>query len=435
MIAFEKDLMANPTDVVMVVGDVTSTMACSIVAKKMNTKVAHVEAGIRSWDLTMPEEINRMVTDTLSDYYFTTSETANHNLRNAGAREDQIFFVGNVMIDTLLANMPRFRKPDFFDRLQLENGNYLVLTLHRPANVDEGDKLRKLLSEIVNNIQGSPVVFPIHPRTAKMFSELNINTNNLYIVEPLGYLEFNYLVKHSKAVITDSGYGSEENYEFMEENRIEPFVKYNYFHKEEKKAFKNNAFLAQNLYYNEKEDYFVCPMGQHMKKVGDTTRTTESGYVSKISIYQAENCNGCPLRCLCHKSKTNRRIEVNHNLNRHKQKVRELLTSPEGLFHRSQRPIEPEAVFGQMKYDKAYIRFRHFGQEKVKADFALFATAFNIGKLYRKINKRAEKEQKNQQIDKKWLINTFIFIVMFRSLQKIKNRITSNQNLALQSAA
>jgi len=210
MIAFEKDLMANPTDLVMVVGDVTSTMACSIVAKKMNTKVAHVEAGIRSWDLTMPEEINRMVTDTLSDYYFTTSETANRNLRNAGAREDQIFFVGNVMIDTLLANMHRFRKPDFFDRLQLENGNYLVLTLHRPANVDEADKLKKLLSEIVNNVQGLPVVFPIHPRTAKMFSELNISTNNLYIVEPLGYLEFNYLVQHSKAVITDSGGITEE---------------------------------------------------------------------------------------------------------------------------------------------------------------------------------------------------------------------------------
>ena len=198
MIAFEKDLMANPTDLVMVVGDVTSTMACSIVAKKMNTKVAHVEAGIRSWELTM------------SDYYFTTSETANRNLRNAGAREDQIFFVGNVMIDTLLANMHRFRKPDFFDRLQLENENYLVLTLHRPANVDEADKLRKLLSEIVNNVQGLSIVFPIHPRTAKMFSELNISTNNLYTVEPLGYLEFNYLVQHSKAVITDSGGITEE---------------------------------------------------------------------------------------------------------------------------------------------------------------------------------------------------------------------------------
>ena len=235
--------------------------------------------------------------------------------------------------------------------------------------------------------------------------------------------------------VADSGYGSEEKYEFMEENRIEPFVKYNYFHKEEKRAFKNNAFLAQNLYYNEKEDYFVCPMGQHMKKAGDTTRKTESGYVSKISIYEAENCNGCPLRCLCHKSKTNRRIEVNHNLNRHKQQVRELLTSLEGLFHRSQRPIEPEAVFGQTKYDKAYNRFRHFGQEKVEADFALFATAFNIEKLWRKMSKRKGKEQENQQIDIKWLINTFIFIVMFRSFQKIKNRIISNQNLTLDLAA
>jgi hypothetical protein len=218
--------------------------------------------------------------------------------------------------------------------------------------------------------------------------------------------------------VADSGYGSEENYEFMEKNDIEPFVKYNYFHKEQKKAFTNNTFLTQNLYYNQKEDYFVCPMGQHMKKVGDTTRTTESGYVSKIGIYEAENCNDCPLRCLCYKAKRNRRIEVNHNLNRHKQQVRELLTSLEGLFHRSQRPIEPEAVFGQTKYDKVYNRFRHFGQEKVESDFALFATAFNIEKLWRKMSKRKGKEQENQQIDKKWLINTFIFIVMFRLFQK-----------------
>jgi len=235
--------------------------------------------------------------------------------------------------------------------------------------------------------------------------------------------------------VADSGYGSEENYEFMEGNEIEPFVKYNYFHKEGKKAFKNNAFLAQNLYYNEKEDYFVCPMGQHMKKVGDSKRKRDSGYISKISIYEAENCNGCPLRCLCHKSKTNRRIEVNHNLNRHKHKVRDLLTSPEGLFHRSQRPIEPEAVFGQTKYDKAYNRFRHFGEEKVKADFALFAIAFNIGKLWHKINKRAEKEQENQQIDKKMLINTFIFILILRLFQKIKNKAIPYQNLTLKRAA
>ena len=210
MIAFEKELMANPADLVMVVGDVTSTMACSIVAKKLNTKVAHVEAGIRSWDMTMPEEINRMVTDALADYYFTTTELANQNLRNSGAKEDQIFFVGNVMIDTLMANRHRFQKPKIWDEIGLEKGNYIVMTLHRPANVDEAGKLKALMAEIVNNVQGHPVIFPIHPRTAKVFIDLGIEDENLYIVDPMGYLEFNYLVENAKAVITDSGGITEE---------------------------------------------------------------------------------------------------------------------------------------------------------------------------------------------------------------------------------
>ena len=210
MVAFEKELLAHPADLVMVVGDVTSTMACSIVAKKLNTKVAHVEAGIRSWDLTMPEEINRMVTDALADYYFTTTELANQNLRNIGAREEQIYFVGNVMIDTLLKNLPRLSKPHFFDKLNLKEKEFFVLTLHRPANVDEGEKLKSLMDEIVNNVHGLPVIFPIHPRTAKIFQDLGIEAENLKIVEPLGYLEFNYLVKHAKAVITDSGGITEE---------------------------------------------------------------------------------------------------------------------------------------------------------------------------------------------------------------------------------
>ncbi len=210
MIAFEKDLMANPTDLVMVVGDVTSTMACSIVAKKLNTKVAHVEAGIRSWDLTMPEEINRMVTDVLADYYFTTTELANENLRKLGAKEERIFFVGNVMIDTLLANMHRFHKPSFFDSLQLKANNYLMLTLHRPANVDEAENLKALMNAILSNVHGLPVIFPIHPRTAKIFTDIGIHTDNLHVVDPMGYLEFNYLVQHSKAVITDSGGITEE---------------------------------------------------------------------------------------------------------------------------------------------------------------------------------------------------------------------------------
>ena len=210
MVAFEKELMKNPCDMILVVGDVTSTMACSIVAKKMNTKVAHVEAGIRSWDLTMPEEINRMVTDSIADYFFTTSEIANHNLHNLGVKDDRIFFVGNVMIDTLLKNMPRFRKPKEYDDLSLEKGRYFVLTMHRPANVDQADKLKLLMSEIVKNVYGLPIVFPIHPRTAKIFEELGIEADNLKVIPPQGYLEFNYLVQNSMAVITDSGGITEE---------------------------------------------------------------------------------------------------------------------------------------------------------------------------------------------------------------------------------
>lgn len=256
MVAFEKELMAHPADIVMVVGDVTSTMACSIVAKKLNTKVCHVEAGIRSWDLTMPEEINRMVTDSLADYMFTTSEVANRNLVRLGASlqlppkgrrviaqnpspingEDgkcdnkihpslqggvgvgpKVWFVGNVMIDTLLANRSRFRKPEVWDELGLKEQEFIVMTMHRPANVDEENHLRAMMEQIIDNVHGLPVIFPIHPRTAKLLFGLEgervrglEGMPNLHIVEPMGYLEFNYLVERAKAVVTDSGGITEE---------------------------------------------------------------------------------------------------------------------------------------------------------------------------------------------------------------------------------
>ena len=298
MVAFEKELMAHPADIVMVVGDVTSTMACSIVAKKLNTKVCHVEAGIRSWDLTMPEEINRMVTDSLADYMFTTSEVANRNLVRQGAvlmenknikntacaaidinkeeiknaespvaerklqalapqpacmqasrqldnqvpaadpatqypqdslqkcapltkndknNSQKVWFVGNVMIDTLLANRARFRKPEVWDELGLKEQEFIVMTMHRPANVDEENHLRAMMEQIIDNVHGLPVIFPIHPRTAKLFyglwgdeAELAKRLPNLHIVEPMGYLEFNYLVERAKAVVTDSGGITEE---------------------------------------------------------------------------------------------------------------------------------------------------------------------------------------------------------------------------------
>ncbi len=232
MVEFEKELLSHPSDLVLVVGDVTSTMACAIVAKKLNTRVCHVEAGIRSWDLSMPEEINRMVTDSLADYMFTTSEVANANLRRLGVQvlsadtplspntpsaQQTAWFVGNVMIDTLLANRSRFRKPTLFDTIGLTDHQYMVMTMHRPANVDEGDHLKALMEQIISNVHGLPIVFPIHPRTAKIFyqlwgDEIQLRTlfPNLYIVEPLGYLEFNYLVEHSMAVVTDSGGITEE---------------------------------------------------------------------------------------------------------------------------------------------------------------------------------------------------------------------------------
>lgn len=210
MIAFEKELIDNPTDLVLVVGDVTSTMACAIVAKKMHTKVAHVEGGIRSFDLSMPEEINRMVTDAITDYFYVTSDIAIKNLKNLGIKEEAIFFVGNTMIDTLIANYDRLIKPTIFNSLKLENEKYIVLTMHRPKNVDEESKLAEFLDEIIKSSNGFPIIFPVHPRTKNIISKLNIDVKNLYFIEPLGYLEFNYLVKNSFCVITDSGGITEE---------------------------------------------------------------------------------------------------------------------------------------------------------------------------------------------------------------------------------
>jgi len=210
MVAFEKELLANPTDVVLVVGDVTSTMACSIVAKKLNTKVVHVEGGIRSFDLSMPEEINRMVTDAITDYFYVTSEIAIENLINIGIKENRIIYVGNTMIDTLISNLDKLKKPTVFDKLNLSEGNYMVLTMHRPANVDEEVKLKAFLEAIIENSNNIPIIFPTHPRTKSILNKLDIELKNLYLIDPLGYLEFNYLVKNSKCVITDSGGITEE---------------------------------------------------------------------------------------------------------------------------------------------------------------------------------------------------------------------------------
>jgi hypothetical protein len=187
--------------------------------------------------------------------------------------------------------------------------------------------------------------------------------------------------RFAKEACADSGYGSEENYSFMETNGIEAYVKYNYFHKEQKRPFRNDPFRIENLHYNAEDDYYVCPMGQHMTRVGTRHDKSGSGYVAELAIYRAQRCQGCPLQGSCYKGEyPTREIRANHRLNEYKRRARERLTSERGIEHRSKRPIEPEAVFGQMKFNMAYRRFRHFGKDKVTMDFAFFAIAFNIKK-------------------------------------------------------
>lgn len=191
--------------------------------------------------------------------------------------------------------------------------------------------------------------------------------------------------------VADSGYGSEENYRFMEEAEIEAYVKYNWFHREQRMRYEPDPFSVQALHYNADGDYYVCPMGQHMERFGTTRTKTESGYVTESARYKARRCGGCPLGGSCFKAKGDRIIEVNHRLNEYRRKARERLTSEVGVKHRGRRCMEPEAVFGQMKYNMAYKRFRHTGLDKVKMDFAFFAIAFNLKKMCSKIAKQVKK--------------------------------------------
>jgi UDP-N-acetylglucosamine 2-epimerase (non-hydrolysing) len=279
MIRYEELIMKQPPSATLVVGDVTSTMACAIVAQKQCVPVAHVEAGIRSGDWTMPEEINRLVTDSITNWFFTTSEYANAELRRTGIPQDRIFFVGNTMIDTLLRNRHKFKKPDFFSMLELDSPrpasaksneianfgsprpasaksdrvssldsprpasgksdgvtnfgsprpasgrgaggegsdnranprSYLLLTLHRPSNVDNAEQLNEILTEIAAGAKHTPIVFPVHPRTRQKLESFGTKLAEPFVVvEPLPYLEFGYLIEHAQGVITDSGGITEE---------------------------------------------------------------------------------------------------------------------------------------------------------------------------------------------------------------------------------
>jgi len=223
MVAFEKVLLRERPHLVVVVGDVNSTMACTITAKKLGIKVAHVEAGLRSRDITMPEEINRLCTDVLADYLFTTDYIADRNLHREGVPNDKIFFVGNVMIDTLLAHKKRASQLDTYRRFGLGKHGYIVMTMHRPANVDNRDILSGILKSLKKISADIPILFPCHPRTLKMIRTFGLEKllqpatekgekllSGFFVTEPLGYLDFLNLNMNSRLVLTDSGGLQEE---------------------------------------------------------------------------------------------------------------------------------------------------------------------------------------------------------------------------------
>ncbi len=213
MVEFEKVCEAKRPDVIVVVGDVNSTMACTLVAAKLLIPVAHVEAGLRSFDRTMPEEINRLVTDSLADLLFTTSRDADENLKREGVDPGKIHFVGNVMIDTLLKHRARAAALDVAGDLGLAGKDYAVMTLHRPSNVDDPSVLKGILQVVQEISRSAPVIFPIHPRTSARINEFNLDSlvqDGVHVAEPMGYLEFLNLMSKAKLVMTDSGGLQEE---------------------------------------------------------------------------------------------------------------------------------------------------------------------------------------------------------------------------------
>ena len=221
--------------------------------------------------------------------------------------------------------------------------------------------------------------------------------------------------KQSKKAVADAGYGSEENYQFAEENDIEAFIKYNYFHKEQKSSYKENPFLPSNLHYDADGDYLICPMGQKMRCIGIGKRKTELGYESRVHRYQAQNCRGCPMHSACHKSRENRIIELNHRLNEYRRQARERLLSEEGLEHRSKRPIEPESVFGQVKSNNKFNRFTLRGLPKAEVEFGLITISHNLRKLAQSVLKKC----KNKGYEQFCLFfQQFMFSLSFKNHHK-----------------
>lgn len=215
MISFEEVVETQKPDLVVVVGDVNSTLACALVAAKLRIPLAHVEAGLRSFDRTMPEEINRLVTDTLSDLLFTTCEDADQNLLREGIPQERIYFVGNVMVDTLLSHRVLAEVSTIRAQMGLGEKPYALLTLHRPSNVDKAEVLAGIMEALRAIQRQIPIVFPVHPRTRANLARFGLGggvagLDNVLLLDPLGYLDFVHLMAHARFVLTDSGGIQEE---------------------------------------------------------------------------------------------------------------------------------------------------------------------------------------------------------------------------------
>ena len=214
MIEFEKVMLTEKPDLVIVVGDVNSTIACSLVASKFQTKVAHVEAGLRSFDRSMPEELNRILTDCISDYLFVTEKSGLENLKHEGIPDEKVFFTGNVMIDSLVHFIPKADRSDIIKNLNLDSSGFIVITMHRPSNVDSKEYLENFAEVLTKLAERKKVIFPVHPRTKRNLNEFGLNDNgsgNLMLIDPVGYIDFLALLKNAGLIITDSGGIQEES--------------------------------------------------------------------------------------------------------------------------------------------------------------------------------------------------------------------------------
>lgn len=214
MVAFEKVLLQEKPDLIIVAGDVNSTIACSLVAKKMHIQVAHVEAGLRSFDWEMPEEINRILTDTISDYLFVSEKSGLENLQKEGIRSDKVYFSGNVMIDSVVSNLSKINASTILSALNVKESDYILATIHRPSNVDEEESLSKIIRLLNKYAQVKKIIFPVHPRTRANMQKFGLDkeiSDNLILSEPIGYIDFLCLVKNALLILTDSGGIQEES--------------------------------------------------------------------------------------------------------------------------------------------------------------------------------------------------------------------------------